>query len=138
MRTCPHEEVLHAYTEGWLDARSQQAVEAHLAECHQCQSRVAGWQAVSEALRALPVVPAPTGTLQPAQAPHREWRVVLTLSACLAGVALGLWLAGFYQPDFNRVAEWTPFSVLSEGARQAVQKFQPLWSILQEALEWRV
>lgn len=134
MRTCPHEEVLHAYTEGWLDARSQQAIEAHLTECHQCQRRVAGWQAVSEALRALPVVPAPAGTLQSAQASHREWRFVLALSACLAGVALWLWLAGFYQPDFNRVAEWTPYSVLSESARQAVDALLLLWHMLQEAL----
>ena len=65
MNTCPHEEVLHAYTEGWLDAESQQAIEAHLTVCHECQRRVAGWQAVSEAIRRLPLIPAPAGTLQP-------------------------------------------------------------------------
>lgn len=137
MNTCPHEEVLHAYTEGWLDAESQQAIEAHLTVCHECQRRVAGWQAVSEAIRGLPRIPAPAGTLQPMPTPHHEWRLVLALSACLAGIAAWLWLAGVSPPELNHFVGWTPYSTLSESAQQAAEKLQPFWHTLREVLKWK-
>lgn len=134
---CPSEYDLHACIEGWLDPEAEQALRAHLAECPACQQKVSGWHTVSEALRSLPLLPAPQHTRISETNRHREWQFVLQIAVALTLISAWLWLAGFVQGDWHQAVRWTPYPTLVREGQKAAQRVHSIWQRLQEIRIWK-
>lgn len=100
MVTCSHPETCVAYVCGDLAPAERAAFEAHLAQCPACRAEVDALQTVTQALRAVPMAPAPdradavlARTIEAGEAETFAWRRPLAIAASLALVGTTVWLA---------------------------------------------
>lgn len=125
------EPALHDWLEGWLDAPTRAAVEAHLRVCPACRAKLEAWQAVGRALRELPQLPAPTVRL-PEPAPEPRGVLRLALALCLPTALL---LVAFRAPiDAPSVDALKPSAVVQALTRPFTAPAQTLWDRLQEVI----
>lgn len=126
------EPLLHDYAEGWLSEAERERLLRHLGRCPACQERLRAWQAVSEALRALPRLPAPAApTASPCE---REPRFVIRLALALC-LPTALWLAAFQAPIRpSALMQIAPYDSLARLTEQAQMWLTALWNWLQGML----